>query len=264
MTEKKYELTDELLEIDVNVETGSYTKLHRIRALRDFRDVNKGDLGGYIESEFNLAHEGDCWIYDDGKVYDDARVIDNAVVCDTASVNFRSRLCNNSIVKNNARVSGDAVLLEYACVKDNAIVNGNAMIRGNAQVSNFAHIYDHSVLFGNCRVFDTAKVCGNSDISGNAIINGDVMIKNEAKISGDAIIHDSKDYIVIKGLGIPDIQITFLKAADKKVYVNFMNRELETLEQFKRNVKVIKFPEQIEHELLTLIDLAEYHFSPKE
>ena len=29
-------------------------KLHRIEALRDFGDVKKGDLGGWIEKEENL------------------------------------------------------------------------------------------------------------------------------------------------------------------------------------------------------------------
>ncbi|MDE5977041.1 MAG: hypothetical protein K2G70_01045 [Turicibacter sp.] len=34
--------------------------LYRIRALRDFGDVKQGDVGGYIEKEENLSHEGYC------------------------------------------------------------------------------------------------------------------------------------------------------------------------------------------------------------
>ena len=41
---KKYELLDEVIEFNDG------TKLHRIRALRSFNDVNEGDLGGFIES----------------------------------------------------------------------------------------------------------------------------------------------------------------------------------------------------------------------
>ena len=55
--QKKYELTDETINI------GNVT-LHRIRAVRDFGDVKAGDLGGFIEKEENLSHEGDCWVYD--------------------------------------------------------------------------------------------------------------------------------------------------------------------------------------------------------
>jgi hypothetical protein len=36
--------------------------LYRIKAVRDFSDVKKGDIGGYVESEDNLSHEGDCWV----------------------------------------------------------------------------------------------------------------------------------------------------------------------------------------------------------
>lgn len=43
--------------------------LFRIRALKDFSDVKKGDLGGYVQSESNLNHNDSCWIYDNAKVY---------------------------------------------------------------------------------------------------------------------------------------------------------------------------------------------------
>lgn len=54
--------------------------LYRIKALRDFGDVKKGDIGGYVESERNLSHGGICWIYGlvlvcgDACVYGHARV----------------------------------------------------------------------------------------------------------------------------------------------------------------------------------------------
>ena len=42
MEEKKYELTDETIDVDGHI-------LHRIKAIRDFGDVNVGELGGFIE-----------------------------------------------------------------------------------------------------------------------------------------------------------------------------------------------------------------------
>ncbi len=51
---KKYKLIDETI-------TFNGCKLHRIKAVKDFTDVNKGDLGGYVESESNLAQAGDGW-----------------------------------------------------------------------------------------------------------------------------------------------------------------------------------------------------------
>jgi len=50
---KKYELTEQ------HPDTG----LWRIKALRDFGNVAKGDIGGWIEGEKNLSHEGDAWVY---------------------------------------------------------------------------------------------------------------------------------------------------------------------------------------------------------
>ncbi len=70
---KKYEFTEE-----TKVICGR--KLHRIRALRDFNDVKAGDLGGFIEKEENLSHEGNCWVYNNAKVYDNAIIYGNAEI----------------------------------------------------------------------------------------------------------------------------------------------------------------------------------------
>ena len=47
--EKKYELIPSDRE-------GFY----RVKALRDFNDVKKGDIGGYIQTENNLSQLDDC------------------------------------------------------------------------------------------------------------------------------------------------------------------------------------------------------------
>ena len=52
---KKYELTGE-----VKVKFGVTFK--RIRALIDFGNVKKGELGGFIEKEENLSHENNAWV----------------------------------------------------------------------------------------------------------------------------------------------------------------------------------------------------------
>lgn len=53
---KKYEiLYDQSIEINGR-------KLYRIRALCDFGAVKAGDIGGYVESESNLIHEGNAWV----------------------------------------------------------------------------------------------------------------------------------------------------------------------------------------------------------
>ena len=71
--EKKYILTEEAKEVGGHI-------LHRIQAMRDFGGVQKGDLGGWVESEENLSHDGDCWIFDNGRVFGDGRVFGNAKI----------------------------------------------------------------------------------------------------------------------------------------------------------------------------------------
>ena len=56
-----------------SIESMGFT-LYRIRALKDFSNVNSGDLGGYVGDCENLSQYGDAWVYDDARVFGDARV----------------------------------------------------------------------------------------------------------------------------------------------------------------------------------------------
>ena len=77
---KKFELTNEFI-------TNTFgTKLFRIRALVEFGDVEAGELGGYVEKESNLGHDGNAWVYDNAWVYGDAWVSGDARVCGNALV----------------------------------------------------------------------------------------------------------------------------------------------------------------------------------
>lgn len=76
----KYEiLKDEFIEFDGR-------KLYRIKALKDFHNVKKGKVGGYIASERNLSHEGEAWVYGNACVSGDAQVYGNAQVAGNAQV----------------------------------------------------------------------------------------------------------------------------------------------------------------------------------
>ena len=98
---KKYELTDDSI-------TFMGRKLFRIRAIRSFSNVAAGDLGGYVEKEENLSHDGDAWIYNDARIFDDARILDYARICGKACVCGDARVCDNAWIFDDARISGDA------------------------------------------------------------------------------------------------------------------------------------------------------------
>ena len=144
--EKKYKLTEET--INVNGKT-----LYRIKSLKDFGNVKKGDKGGFVEKEENLSQSGDCWVYDNAKVYNNAKVFDYADIYGNAEI------FGYAIVSGNARVYGNAKVYHYAMVYDNAEVCDNAIISGNAEV------YHDAAVYGNARVFGNAEICGKAEIA---------------------------------------------------------------------------------------------------
>ena len=165
--EKKYKLTDEYI-----LQDG--VKLYRIEALKDFRNVRKGDKGGFVENENNLSHNRNCWISEDAKVFGEARVYGNAKISGNAIV------YNNAMICGDAEIRGSAKVCDYACVSDNTFVKNNARVFDNAKVS------------GNSCVCDNAWVFGNANVSGKALVSGN------AKVSGDANVCADEDYIVFK------------------------------------------------------------------
>ena len=84
---KKYEFTGETKRVELWNRTAT---LHRIKATVEFGFVKVGELGGWIEKEENLSHEGKAWVCGDAKVWGNAKV------------------CGDAEVWGNAKVCGDA------------------------------------------------------------------------------------------------------------------------------------------------------------
>lgn len=133
ISKKKYKLTDETITYKGRI-------LRRIEALKDLSGVKKGDKGGFIESENNLSHKDNCWIYNNAMVYGDANISGNAGVFD------------------DARIYGDA------WVSGNASIFGNAKVYGSAWVREEVRIYDNVQVFGN------EHICGAAEIGGDATV----------------------------------------------------------------------------------------------
>lgn len=160
--------------------------LYRIQALHDFGIVKEGELGGYIEKEENLSHEGNCWVFKNAWIFGNAQVFDDAWVFENAEVYDNAQVFENAKVSGNAVVYGNAKVFENAQVCDKAMVSGDAQVFGNAQVG------------GNAKVYGYAIVCGNAQVGGNACVFGFARVFSNALIAGCATV--SKDPIVITGL----------------------------------------------------------------
>jgi len=179
--------------------------LYRIRALRDFGNVKAGNIGGYIENESSLSHEGDCWVSGNARVFGNALVFGNAWVF------------GNALVYDNARVFG------------NAKVYGNAWIFGNAQISGYARVYENALVYGDARVYENARVYGNARVFDNAWVSDNARVTGYARVYENSNVaavadepaqivkHDSLSFNVRDG----KVDVTELVDTLKKLKINF-------------------------------------------
>ena len=184
MNELKYELTDISYYDDALDVT-----LHRIRALKNFGNVAKGELGGFIQRENNLSQEGDCWVFDDAKVFGNARVENDALV-DTLAI-----VRDFAHIRDRAVISDLAVISDFAVVEKNAHVLGKSNIMQKALITGSATVYGSSVWIG-----------GGATIGGFAKVGGLYLhLHPQTLVAGAVNIHSNEDYVVF---ALPSPKVT--------------------------------------------------------
>ena len=248
---KKFELTAEFV---TNV---FGEKLFRIKALVAFGNVEKGELGGFIEKEDNLSHDGNAWVYGDAQVSGNARVYGNAWVSGNAQVSGDARVYGNAWVYGDARVSGDAQ------VYGDARVSGNAWVYGDARVSGNAQVYGDALVYGDAWVYGNAWVSGNAQVYGDARVYGNAWVYGDARVSGDAQVYGDADYATVKGFGRFFRATTFFRCKDKILRVQ-CGCFYGDLEQFREIVKKTHGDSKRAKEYLAIADLMELHFAEEE
>ena len=92
---KKYEFTGETKRVELWNRTAT---LHRIKATVEFGFVKVGELGGWIEKEENLSHEGKAWVCGDAEVWGNAKVCGDAEVWGNAKVWGNAEVCGDAEV----------------------------------------------------------------------------------------------------------------------------------------------------------------------
>lgn len=223
MSKKKYELTED------RVEVGGFI-LRRIRALKDIslvdidgKDIKAGDLGGYIASELNLSHEGTCWVKDDACVYGDAEVYGDALIQGHSKVYGNASVHSHAIISGNSEIYGDAL------ISGRVEVGGSSLVYEKAQLLEDCHIYGDVQISGKAKISGEVQVRDNARISGNATLDGIVRIEGSACISDDAnvstvvINHDLFDdygdtiQLLLKALSSRKDVLTSLKGHNPKL-----------------------------------------------
>lgn len=186
---EKFELVKKNTKIAYNSNNEEIT-LYQIRALRDFTCpyklnpdgddlgitlIKKGQLGGWVEKEDNLSHEGGCWIFEEGIVRGNARVEGNA------------RVASRALVKDNA------IVKDYSCITDSAYVYGNAVLNDCTKMKGMVSIGGNSKTNGYVSINSNSQIHGDSILDGHIFLNGTVVVEN-AKLTGD--VHLCGQYYV--------------------------------------------------------------------
>lgn len=191
--EKKYILTEKTKEFKGHT-------LYRIQAVKDFGEVKKGDLGGWIESEKNLSQDDDSWVG------------------------------GEAIVFGNGLVSGNAWVFDDARVYGNAWVTGDAKVFNNARIYGEARVFGYALVSGDSKVFDSAQVFDNATVTDFGFVNGC------AEISGDAIVTFYSEFMVFRS-NWDGRYFTWTKSNNKWKVGSFYGTDEELLEEFYKESK---------------------------
>ncbi|MCL2623487.1 MAG: hypothetical protein FWD31_07465 [Planctomycetaceae bacterium] len=194
-------------------------KVQRIYALRSFGNVKAGTIGGFVEHEWNLSQEGDCWIADDaialgwslvdrnaqlrGRAKIDAFAVatDSAIVEDDAILSGTVVACNQAVVGGHTYAI-DGVMFRDRCFvkcrcrytnsgktrlpnfRDSAIVRGDASLEGWISMSGNSVVDDHAQLRQTVRMYDNSYAGGYSILGGSTSMRDDTKAIGFANISG--------------------------------------------------------------------------------
>lgn len=184
-------------------------ELYRIRAVKDISGVvAAGELGGWLESEKNLAQDGACWVSGEAKVFG------RAVVCGNAKVHGSAMVYGHAKVYGEAEVYENAIINGHVMVCENAKVYGTAVLRGYVEVFEQAEVYDYAVVdesacvYGCAKVFGDAYVCEDAQLYGSAEVCGDTVVYGHVRVS-DGVLKSPSDYIMVGPIGSRDAFTTF-------------------------------------------------------
>lgn len=142
MKNKKYRLTDEKIEYKGRV-------LYRIQALRNFGDIKAGDLGGFVQSEYNLSHSGDCWIYNNAKAMDNSEVLHNSEMYDYSEMYDNAKMYDSSEMYDNSSMHDNSIMY------DNSKMYNNSTMYDNSEINGYSEMYYNSVLKNNEKLYGT-------------------------------------------------------------------------------------------------------------
>lgn len=199
--------------------------LYRIKALKSFGLIKKGDLGGYIESYTNLSQEGNCWVNGNAKVYDNGQLNDDASICEFAEV------------YDNAKLYESAKMFGSSKAYCNSIIRGDATIYGKARIYGFALVAGTTFIGDHAKIHDYAVIDDKAGVLDHAEILGDAKVLGDATISHDAVIKSNRDYVVFKNWWSSGRYFTWTRSNNKYLVGCFYGTGEELIEKAYKDSK---------------------------
>ena len=173
----------------------------RIMAMRDFGNVKRGDIGGFVEWTNNLSHEGDCWIADDAiaagwsRVSGDALLRDR-VLCDGyVSVSGRAVIGDDALLEGRVAVSGDAQIGLFSYLKDGVDVRDHATIFCRCRYSNSGktrvpNLFEQATVRGHAKLEGRISMSGTSTADDHVTLCDNVRLRENSYAGGCSVIED--------------------------------------------------------------------------
>ena len=237
MENRKYEMTNITMEFEERT-------LYRVRALKNFRNVKAGDLGGWVSGKHNLSQEGDCWIYDEAKCMDNARMYhnsamyNNAVMCDFSEMHGCSEMHNYSAMLDNSRMYNCSAMYDNSRMYNDSKMYNNSRMFDNSAMYNNAVMLDNSKMFENSRMYRDSRLKNKENLYGKLVTKVDRFI--EINNTGGRIVTGVlKDGKILYNIGCQN-EIT------KEVFVDRIYNEGGGIEKNPHRKEYLKIIDMIE------------------
>ena len=106
---KKYVFTGE------TIESNSAT-LFQIKAIADFDNIKKGDIGGWVAREHNLSQDGNCWIGEGVKLHGEVKVYGDAQVMGNLSVHGNIHICHKAFINADGTIMSSGSIVDQTLI----------------------------------------------------------------------------------------------------------------------------------------------------
>lgn len=161
MAVRKYELTDTTKTVDGHI-------LHQIK------NLNTGELGGWIEKEENLSqNRGSAWVSGNACVYDNARVYGNAQVSGNAEIFGNAQVSNRAKIYDNAKIGGGMEINGDVEIGGDVKLVINLRLTGDIKITTSLEKFIDDI-WGDAPVFAEKDIYGSTgDEWGTLVVNFD-------------------------------------------------------------------------------------------